>query len=169
MSEIAARAQTAFGSLYQFFPSKEAIGEAVASRYLDQLRQYLAATPMGEIAQAPFATMLDALIDPFIAFVAQQPGFQVFLRDAKRMKHLAAAQALYAESLAWVDGLLAQRTPALETAQRQVVAMLVVQCVGMAMELAVSPDIAHQTTGVQEVKAMLGAYLQLRVAGTEGR
>src|SRR5580692_10395931 len=33
MTEIAARAATAIGSLYQFFPNKEALADAVLARY----------------------------------------------------------------------------------------------------------------------------------------
>lgn len=35
MTEIAARAETAIGSLYRFFPTKEVLGEALLRRYLE--------------------------------------------------------------------------------------------------------------------------------------
>jgi AcrR family transcriptional regulator len=37
MTEIAARANTAIGSLYQFFPSKEALADAFLSRYSERI------------------------------------------------------------------------------------------------------------------------------------
>jgi len=37
MTEIAARSSTAIGSLYRFFPTKEALGEALLQRFLDRL------------------------------------------------------------------------------------------------------------------------------------
>jgi AcrR family transcriptional regulator len=36
MTEIAARSSTAIGSLYRFFPTKEALGEALLRRYLER-------------------------------------------------------------------------------------------------------------------------------------
>jgi AcrR family transcriptional regulator len=37
MTEIATRASTAIGSLYRFFPTKEALGEALLQRFIDRL------------------------------------------------------------------------------------------------------------------------------------
>lgn len=165
MSDIAVRAHTSFGSLYQFFPNKQAVVEAVASRYLDQLRAYFATTSIEQIAQASFEEMLDALFDPFVAFVVERPGFQLFLRDAKRLKHLEAAQALYSEALDWVERLLAERAPALDPDQRQLIAMLVVQLVGLAIELAASEEEARNTAAVKEVKIALRAYVRARTQG----
>ncbi|NJM06417.1 TetR/AcrR family transcriptional regulator [Candidatus Gracilibacteria bacterium] len=127
MSDIAERAHTSFGSLYQFFPNKEAVAEAVASRYLDQFREVLHAAQSEDLALLPFDALVNALIDPFIAFVSERPGFQVFLKDAKRLTQLAAAQALYQEALQWVDQLLMTYKPMFPTLERHVAATIVVQ------------------------------------------
>src|ERR1700739_1843248 len=37
MTEIAQRAGASIGSLYQFFPSKETLGEALVNRYIEQM------------------------------------------------------------------------------------------------------------------------------------
>jgi AcrR family transcriptional regulator len=37
MTEIATRSSTAIGSLYRFFPTKEALGEALLQRFIDRL------------------------------------------------------------------------------------------------------------------------------------
>src|ERR1700754_1580043 len=43
MTEIAARAQAPIGSLYQFFPNKEALGAALMQHYLELSVEALAA------------------------------------------------------------------------------------------------------------------------------
>ena len=62
MTEVASRAATAIGSLYQFFPNKEVLADAVLARYAELLDASL-----GEIeAQAKGMTPLalaDALFD----------------------------------------------------------------------------------------------------------
>ena len=50
MTEIARRAGASIGSLYQFFPSKEVLAEALFNRYVERMRQVLkdiAARPPG--------------------------------------------------------------------------------------------------------------------------
>ncbi|WP_245639904.1 helix-turn-helix domain-containing protein [Paraburkholderia heleia] len=42
MTEIAARSSTAIGSLYRFFPTKEALAEALLLRYAQQAKNGLA-------------------------------------------------------------------------------------------------------------------------------
>src|ERR1700692_2707308 len=41
MTEIAARSNTAIGSLYRFFPAKEALAEAILARYRDHMERAL--------------------------------------------------------------------------------------------------------------------------------
>lgn len=43
-NQIAAEAHTPIGSLYQFFPNKEAILRALVARYREQMRAYTHAT-----------------------------------------------------------------------------------------------------------------------------
>lgn len=62
MTEIAARAGAAIGSLYQFFPSKEALAQALFSRYSERATMLL----NDLVARAPGASpvrLADILID----------------------------------------------------------------------------------------------------------
>jgi AcrR family transcriptional regulator len=67
MTEIASRAGAAIGSLYQFFPSKEALAEAVFDRFAER-----AAAAFGQVeARAP-RTSARELADPFIDYKLRQ-------------------------------------------------------------------------------------------------
>ena len=81
MTEIAARSGTAFGSLYRFFPSKEALADALLLRYAQHALDRLAA--LGENS----ATMsLDALTDAFIDFMLElqtERSFAIAVIDAR--------------------------------------------------------------------------------------
>src|SRR5271154_435946 len=62
MTEIAARAGAAIGSLYQFFPSKEALADALLARYCERLVGGL--RDIAERAPALGASgVADALVD----------------------------------------------------------------------------------------------------------
>jgi len=62
MTEIAARADTAIGSLYQFFPSKEALADALLTRYGERLEAGLQLIESRAAALGP-AGLAAALVD----------------------------------------------------------------------------------------------------------
>src|ERR1700728_896339 len=81
MTEIAARAGAAIGSLYQFFPSKEALAEALLADYsartgraLDQIAARAASLSAAGVA--------DALVDLMLEFRAHR-AVVVALSDAR--------------------------------------------------------------------------------------
>lgn len=57
-TEIAERAETSIGSVYQFFPSKEAILEALVERYAEELRALHDRELSTEAAQLPLSVLL---------------------------------------------------------------------------------------------------------------
>src|SRR6202162_4078222 len=62
MTEIAQRAGASIGSLYQFFPSKEALAEALFSRYVERVTSLLEA--LGKPAPGlPLRRLADRLVD----------------------------------------------------------------------------------------------------------
>jgi AcrR family transcriptional regulator len=81
MTEIATRSGTAIGSLYRFFPSKEALADALLLRYALHVKQGLA-----ELArQIPDMTLdgvADALVD-FMLVLQTQRNFATSLVDAR--------------------------------------------------------------------------------------
>jgi len=65
MTEIAARAQTAIGSLYQFFPTKAVLGDALVDGFkelLDEALNEIAA----RAASLDASALADALVDVFV-------------------------------------------------------------------------------------------------------
>src|SRR5258707_6338446 len=71
---IAARAGMSPGSLYQFFPNKDAIAEALAARFGDRLRSTQAAAFAPDLAALPLDEMIDRVVDPLVAFYVAHPG-----------------------------------------------------------------------------------------------
>ena len=75
MMQIADAAGASFSSIYRFFPSKEAILEAVAMENLDRLQKeyeaYFAHADLGDGGK-----IIDDAIDIYVAFAAREPGFR---------------------------------------------------------------------------------------------
>src|ERR1700743_980799 len=75
MMQIAEAAEASFSSIYRFFPSKDAILEAVAMSHLDRLQKlyeiYFASATMDDGGK-----IIDDAIDGYVAFASREPGFR---------------------------------------------------------------------------------------------
>lgn len=71
-SAIATRAGVSVGSLYQFFPDKNAVAEALARRSFERFSQLLRTIDGGS-----WEDVVDQVIDTYVAFSRTEPGFLV--------------------------------------------------------------------------------------------
>jgi len=75
MMQIAEAAEASFSSIYRFFPSKDAILEAVALSHLDRLQKlyeiYFASAALDDGGK-----IIDDAIDVYVAFASREPGFR---------------------------------------------------------------------------------------------
>ena len=81
MTEIAARSATAIGSLYRFFPSKEALADALLVRYAQHVAVGLGELE-GRVAHLSMEGLAAALVDFMLALQTQR-RFAVALVDAR--------------------------------------------------------------------------------------
>src|SRR5580658_9551771 len=70
---IAARAGVSPGTLYQFFPNKQAIAEALANAYAAK-NQALNDVFELSAAEVPLRDLIDQLVGPFLEFRRNSPG-----------------------------------------------------------------------------------------------
>jgi AcrR family transcriptional regulator len=89
---IAQRAETAVGSLYDFFPNKEAIASALVAQFSADLHTLLDALITADIATAPLDKTLDKLIDPLVQFINVRPGFRALYLNAPHIGQRSNAQ-----------------------------------------------------------------------------
>ncbi len=61
---IAAKAETAVGSLYQFFPDKAAIFNAMELRHVERVKAMWAQANTPKIVQSPLREMIHTLVTP---------------------------------------------------------------------------------------------------------
>jgi AcrR family transcriptional regulator len=96
MAEIAARADARIGSLYRFFPSKEAVGDALMQRYAEILQAEYDAIHARAAVITP-EELADALIDLFVKLHPQAQAVTAFLEfraDWTVVRQRFRAQAL---------------------------------------------------------------------------
>ncbi|HEX5441867.1 MAG TPA: TetR/AcrR family transcriptional regulator [Ktedonobacterales bacterium] len=164
-NQIAAAARTSIGSLYQFFPNKEAILRALVARSQEQMRDVLeevfASDPQDEL---PPDELLDRLLDPLIALYARGYRMLALFVALPRMGDGAqAGQPLVEEIVRRLDARLARRMPGLSVERRELSVRMIVETVRALMPLMTTAEGQVRPQAVTELKRMLRAYI---AAGT---
>jgi AcrR family transcriptional regulator len=159
---IARQAKTSIGSLYQFFPNKEAILQAVAARYLDQLREVLDAVLTDEVAYLPLRVVYDRIIGALAELHAAHPGFQhLFFGSTTSAQLAAATRQLVRECIQRVDALMAVRFPTLAPRRRRLYATINVEVIKALLPLAQAAVGEERAEVLEEIRNLLLAHLRL--------
>jgi AcrR family transcriptional regulator len=163
---IATRANVPIGSLYQFFPDKAAILQALAVRYGELLHQRLDVLNNAELAKLPLPAYVDQLIDVSDQFFSEHPGYYaIFMEVQGTMPELEeiedAADALLIQDFATS---LAQR--GLDPSDCEAIAFVLVKAIGTLLWLSLSQEKTFRQRLVVETKRLTLSYLQSYVQVT---
>jgi AcrR family transcriptional regulator len=160
MTEIAARAGASIGSLYQFFPTKELLADALMAGYAEALFETLTAY---RDAAAGWSTdaLADRLVRTLIEFRAGHPAFGPLLdaRGAADGKPAEVGLAVRTHLVA----ILGARAPGLAPEVLAPVAVAVQQVMKAAVSLNAEPDLPVRDAALDELAAMLRRYLRDRL------
>jgi AcrR family transcriptional regulator len=157
---IAARAGMSPGSLYQFFPNKDAIAEALAARFAERLLATREEAFTPEIAVLPLDAMIDRVVDPLVTFYLAHPGFLALFAGSDASPRLAAVTRDFHEAVVErAERILMVRAPNLPPDKLRRVARVSVQIVRAALPLIASVDPAERSAMIDELKAAQRGYL----------
>jgi AcrR family transcriptional regulator len=160
-NQIAARAGVPIGSLYQFFPNKEAIVGAVALRYQEGAATALSAALGPRSAELAPEALAACVLEAMIAYGSARLGFTRIVLQAGADPHLAgAAAAIMDIAAAHLEAILAMRRPALPPSERSVAARVAMTAV-MALLALVT---AEKQRGPEHIKAIIAEAQQLLAA-----
>jgi AcrR family transcriptional regulator len=161
MEAISARAETSIGSLYQFFPNKDALLHAVAERYVADLIALLDAADRSDVADLPLEALVDALLEPFVAFHRAHPGYFTILFAPQGSAALRGLRGRLRSRLAQrVERLFEARAPHLAPSKRRRLALTAVEAARALMQfIEVSVPRGGRRAMRDELRAMLVAYL----------
>ncbi len=164
-NSIARQARTSVGSLYQFFPNKEAILAALTEHYLAEIRALHAEVLTEKAAQLPLEEFFDQLVDRLAHFPAAHPGFLAILYGSPTSPHLAAAaERLQQLCVGGAEAAIAARLPALDPAWRRLHATINVRVVQALLPLAEKAKPAERARILAEIKKLLVRYMNGVVA-----
>ncbi|SDR64080.1 transcriptional regulator, TetR family [Rhizobiales bacterium GAS113] len=135
MAEIAVRADAKIGSLYRFFPNKDAVAEALMRLYAEALRAEFGAVHAHAAAATP-QELADILIDLLVKQHPQTRAFAALLDS--RTDWTEVRQQLCAQTLADIKTALTTCAPDLDDKEGEDVATVVLSnmttMVGMTMK-----------------------------------
>jgi AcrR family transcriptional regulator len=157
---IAAAAAISPGSLYQFFPNKLAIAEALTARYVagldDVYGRILAASPGG--AQVP--ALIDQLVEALVTFNAASPGARALMAGAEVSPDLVTVVApLHAAMCDRAEDIVGATAPTLTAGQRKRTADVCIHVVRALMPAIVAAPPAERADAATELKRVLVGYL----------
>ena len=163
---IAARAGISPGSLYQFFPNKEAITQAYAADASIHLMKVYDTLLSPEVIALPLQDFVDALIERLVAFNRTYPGYLALEVGATLSSPLALVLAdLHQSILARLDAIFAVYWPQSTVEQRQLPLLVSYRLFLALLPLALQGDEEHQRAIVREMKGVLYRYLEPMLSG----
>lgn len=160
-NEIAARAQTSIGTLYRFFPNKEAIVQHLSERYIQEVHAIHEKMFQPEVATMPLAEMIDHLVDPIVELKSAHPGLvSLFIGPHAALQIPAEIQILLDESVLHIEKLWMRRFPHLNAETCHLYAVIFFQIRQAFLSLAFSSTTLSQEQIIKELKTNLFRYLE---------
>ncbi|OPF74067.1 TetR family transcriptional regulator [Streptomyces antioxidans] len=164
---IAREAGVSPGTLYQFFPNKEAIavelGERLNRRMLETHGVF---TP--ENAALPLRELIDAVLDPMIEFNCANPAFLTLLQSSEAPGNFLEEHAAQHDSIQdRIEELIGVRNPELSPERRTHTASMAFALFKAGLGLILGHEGAEREAYVTELKTALYGYLA-PVLGTGG-
>ena len=157
---IADRAGISPGSLYQFFPNKDAIADALAQRYVLELQALWDSSFTPEMIHLPINQLVDILIDSIVEFDQSRPGFSVIFFGDDTSPNLAAmGDKLHEGTISRFVQLIEARNPRIPLERRELVANVVMRLYKVFIPVIKGLTIQNDPQMIGEMKAVMRGYL----------
>ncbi|WP_406202455.1 TetR family transcriptional regulator [Streptomyces sp. NBC_01017] len=167
---IAREAGVSPGTLYQFFPNKEAIAIELGDRLMHEMRETYGEALAPVDPATPLDEAVGSAVDRFIAFNCEHPVFFALMHGPDIPGRIAEEHdALHATLLSRIEDLLSSFLPDAVPADLTRTAHM---CLGMykvGLELVLGHEGVERDAYVQELKNALIRYLDPLVGDRPGR
>ena len=157
---IAQRAQTSIGSLYQFFPNKDAVVSQLVQGYRKELREFLDSEISVAMAQTSLHQLVAVVVDGIEELRQRSPGFGSMLW-LRRYNHAATETTIQLgkDIMDPLNELLAEAYPDVLESRRRICMQVATESAKALLAKMAGSDAAAQAEMLEELKRMLGLYL----------
>jgi AcrR family transcriptional regulator len=159
MTEIAQRAGTSIGTIYQYFPHKAALAFALRQRYGEELGQRWSEF-LAKSADLNTDELVIQLIELMVLFARDFPAYLLLLNVTAGYKRDHRARTELRQQMSFV---LQRRAPHLAADAAYTVANVVVEILKSFHRLMVNASAAERESLEREFRFNLGAYLRWRL------
>jgi AcrR family transcriptional regulator len=150
MNAVAATAEVSPGTLYQFFPNKESMAQALADHYVQTLETAQNQATELNVAAVPLDDVIDSMVDPAIEICLANPGFEPLFSWSERLRETVTVR---------VETTLGNRVPELDPSRRRLVATVTVRIFAALLPAILATDGRERVALTRELKRVLRAYL----------
>ena len=160
-NKIALKAGVSIGSLYQYFPSKEALVAELLERHYDEMSR-ICREAMDQFRSDPLPSLIRETVKAMVAVHAVNPKLHAVLQEqVPRVGKLMKLDLLHAETEANVRTLLTSRQDELRVKNIDLAAFMVVEAVDSLLHASLEPRKEQWNVDVmvQEITDLLLAYL----------
>ncbi|MFE5242052.1 MULTISPECIES: TetR/AcrR family transcriptional regulator [unclassified Streptomyces] len=164
---IAREAGVSPGTLYQFFPNKEAIAVELGDQLLHRWRDTYGAAFVVSHLELPLDGLLDAVLDPLIAFNCENPAFAVLTHGSEIPGVITQEHdILHATMLSRTEELLGAYLPEVPAGQITRIAEMSFVLFKAGLDLIMSHEGAERDAYIAELKTVMYRYLHPLVCDT---
>ncbi|MFI5746738.1 TetR family transcriptional regulator [Streptomyces sp. NPDC051644] len=158
---IAREAGVSPGTLYQFFPNKEAIAVELGDQLLNRWRETYGAAFLPDHLTLPLDRMLDAVLDPLIAFNCENPAFTVLMHGSELPGMITQGHdALHMTMLDRVETILGGYLPDTPPARITRIANMIFILFKGGLALIMAHEGDERDAYARELKTVLFRYLE---------
>ena len=160
---IAREAEVSPGTLYQYFPNKEAIAVELGGRLLQQMRETHGLAFDRANLELPLPELVDAVLEPVIEFNCRNPAFLALIHGSGDIPGRIAEEheAVHASMLTRIEETIGHFAPDLAADDRARIASMTLGIVKAGLELVLAaPDGPQRDATVAELKRALVRYLE---------
>ena len=158
---VAEAAGVSIGSLYQYFPNKEALVAALVERHMEE-RKTATFAELARVATLPIAEAARAVIELTIAAHSVEPELhRVLIEQVPRVGRLARLRELEASTHAVVSALLVARRAEIDIADPELAAFVLVSAIEAIVHRGVvfHPEHLRDPRLVDEATRLVIRYL----------
>ncbi|MGW1910800.1 TetR family transcriptional regulator [Streptomyces sp. NPDC002076] len=167
---IAREAGVSPGTLYQFFPNKEAIAIELGDRLVHEMRETYGEALAPVDPATPLEEAIGSAIDRFMAFNTEHPVFFALMHGPDIPGRMAETHdQLHSTLTGRIEDLLASLMPGATSADVTRTAHICLGIYKSGLELVLAHEGPERAAYVQEIKNVLVRYLQPLVGDRLGR